>query len=199
MVNNNTYILLIVLLQILFVSCQKQLTAEEYVKWVTNPENGLRKDQKVQDFEISVMYQPQDYIIAKENVTNMNIKNYESKKKSLGNSENFQIRIKLSHGGNILRYKQNNLLNETTRINHFSFSAKNDFSIITNEDTMACKLCHYSRNYNLTPTVDLSLLFDELDKKSDWQLIYKDKQFGLGTVKFLFKEEKISNIPLLKV
>lgn len=199
MVNKSQYILLIVLLQIFFVSCQEQLTANEYLQFVSDPENGLRKDQNVQGFELSVMYQPVDYSIAREIESGVEVSDYNSKKESLGNSESFQFRIKLTEGGNILRYNQNNNLNENTRINHFSFLAKDDFSIITKTDTVACNLCHYSRNYNLTPTVDLSLLFDELTKDSNWQLVYKDTQFGLGTVKFVIKKEDINNIPSLKV
>ena len=64
---------------------------------------------------------------------------------------------------------------------------------------MSCKLSHYSRNYNLTPTVDVTLMFGELDKNSDWRIIYKDTQFGLGTVKFIIRKEDINNIPLLKL
>lgn len=201
MVNNKIiYILFVVFFQATFISCQKQLDAKDYIKYVSNPENGLRKDQLIGDFELSLMYQPVEYAIAKQIDLGKLPADFEKEKdKYKGSSDNFQFRIKLLSGGNILRYKQNQEFNENTRINHFSFLVKEDFKILTSSDTFPCKLSHYSRNYNLTPTVDLTLVFEELDKNTDWQIVYNDKQFGLGTVKFILKEKDITNIPLLKV
>jgi len=196
MVNRIKYISFSIVLFLTLISCQNQLNAKDYILWFSNPENGLRKDQFVKKFELSLMYQSSEFTKAKQ----ITINNYQSNLKSnLNKTEIFQFRIKLLKGSNILRLNQNEILNESTRINHYSFKAKNDFLIITKNDTLRCQLCHFSRNYNLTPTIDLTLVFDELDKESDWKIIYKDSQFGIGTVKFLIKNKDIKSIPVLKV
>ena len=199
MVNKVQYILLLVLMPLVSISCQNELEAQEYLTWMSDPENGLRKDASVGDFELSLMYQPTNYLIAKEISVNNNFDGYENKKETLGEVNNFQFRIKLKNGDHILRYHQNNSINENTRINYFSFLVKDDFKLESKTDTINCKLAHFSRNYNISPTVDLTLMFGELNKSSDWRIIYKDTQFGLGTVKFTIKEEDINNIPSLKV
>ena len=193
MVNKSQYILLIVLLQIIFVSCQNQLTADEYLQYVSDPENGLRKDQNVQGFELSIMYEPTEYLMAKKQDNS----GLEKRVAELNEFEHFQFRIKLKSGKNILMYNETQETNEVTRINHFGFQAKNDFMIISAEDTNYCVLSHYSRNYNLTPTIDLTLAFNKIDKNTDWQLVYSDKQFNLGRIKFLFKKEDITDLPIL--
>ncbi len=185
---NRVYIL-IFLVFIALTSCQKELTAEEYLAYVNNPENGLKKEKEIGDFKIGVKYEPTQFLLSKqENVEEDELSNY----------EHFQFRMKLKRGGDILLYKESNDMNEVTRINHFGFEAKNDFFIVSNSDTTNCIISHFSRNYNLNPTIDLTLAFNAIDKKNDWQFVYNDHQFNIGTVKFVFKKEDLSNLPILK-
>lgn len=172
------------------MSCQKDLTLEEYSAYISNPENGLRINQNLGDFELSAMFEPSVYFTKKQNgdLTLDEVSQF----------EHFQFRIKLNSGGNILMYKETQLQNEVTRINHFGFMGHQDFHILTAQDTFDCKLAHFSRNYNLSPTIDLSLAFDAIPKNDDWQLIYNDQQFNLGRIKFLFKSNDLENIPELK-
>ncbi|MBI3136215.1 MAG: hypothetical protein HYZ14_16190 [Bacteroidetes bacterium] len=178
----------------LLVSCTKQLSPEDYGRFVSDPENGLRKDQAVGDMEISVMYEPVEYMLSKESGFAENT----TRKEELANYEHFQFRLKLTGGGNILQYNQTELNNETSRVYHYSFDSRRDFVLIAGTDTVPCKLAHYSRNYNLSPTLDLSLAFEKVSHEVDWQFIFTDDQFGLGRVKFLFKQADIEEFPELK-
>ena len=192
------YILFFGLLIVIIISCRKKLDKEEYAIFVTDPENGFRKTQTIGEFELSVLYEPTDYIVSKEFDKNDESK-IESRKKELSEFEHFQFRLKLIEGGNILKYKETFNHNESSRINHFSFETKNDFILVSDSDTLTCKIAIYSRNYNLTPTIDLSLTFDKVNTDEDFRLIYHDQQFDLGKVKFLFKKEDLENIPELKL
>ena len=194
MLVNRSMLIGILLLGLFGFSCKKELNKEEYSAYVSDPENGLRKDQTVGGFELSAMYEPADLIIAKRD-----IKDAKEWKSEYETFEHFQFRIKLKEGGNILMYHETAQKNEVSRINHFSFEAKEDFMILSGQDTSKCKLAIYSRNYNLQPTIDLTLTFDKIEKKSDWQLIYSDQQFDIGKVKFLFRQEDLNNIPDLKL
>ena len=189
----NKYIFLILSLAFINFSCEKELNAEEYAQFVSDPESGLRKDVQINGFELSVMYEPADYLIGKQNISMddslvSNIRMY----------EHFQFRIRLIKGGDILLYNETVEQNEVTRINHFGFDAKNDFMLVSGIDTNYCKLAHFSRNYNLSPTVDLTLAFDKIEIKEDWQLIYEDNQFNLGRSKFLFDKNDLTDLPSLK-
>lgn len=176
--------------------CQKQLSPEDYTAYVSDPNNGLRKDKVINGFEISIMYEPVDFLMAQDDLSS--IDNGSERRNELEQFEHFQFRIKALNGSNVLLFNETKSQNEVTRINHFSFYAKNDFELVSGNDTNQCMVAHYSRNYNLSPTVDLSLAFDPIEKDHDWQLIYVDKQFNLGIIKFLFKEEDITGLPELK-
>lgn len=181
-----------------FFSCKKTLEKKEYAAFVSDPQNGLRKTQTLGEFELSVMYEPTDYILSKE-FDQANSNEIEKRREELDQFEHFQFRIKLIGGGNILKYREDYTNNEASRINHFSFDARKDFILVSESDTMTCKIAHYSRNYNLTPTVDLSLTFDKANHNEKLKLIYTDSQYGIGKVKFLFESDAILNTPELKL
>lgn len=186
-------LIILSLLAIVIGSCQKELNLSAYESFCSNPENGLRKEADSNGFLLSVKYEPSQLLIGRQGLSNIEAEDY-----GVDNYEHFQFQIKLISGGNILLHNETPSINEVTRINHFSFNAKNDFYLIQNEDTVACDLAHYSRNYNLSPTIDLSLAFPKIDKISDWQFVYTDKQFNIGRTKFMFKAEDLKNLPELK-
>lgn len=179
-------------------SCEKSLEQKDYAAYVTNPENGLKKTQVIGDFEISALYEPVDFILSKE-FSLEDKQGIEQRRTELASFEHFQFRIKLLEGGNILNHDETMSCNESSRVNHFSFEATGDFMLIAGGDTLPCKLAHYSRNYNLTPTIDLTLSFPKANETNDLKLIYTDSQFSIGKVKFLFERERIEDTPALKI
>ena len=188
-----------ILISLVFFSCSSVLEREDYVNFILNPDNGLIKKQTVENIEISVMYEPTDFIIQREFDLLDDETLISERKKELEDYLHFQFRLKLEKGGNILAFNQDEKYNESTRVSHFSFNSKNDFKIVSEMDTVACQIAHYSRNYNLSPTIDLSIVFDRLPTDQDWQFIYKDAQYGIGTTKFLFSKSDLQTIPTLKL
>lgn len=195
--NKYSNIVLLLCALVVFSACRKSLSKEDYAAFVTNPENGLRKTENLGDIELSVLYEPADYLLSREFETG-GTDQAESRKIELDQYEHFQFRLKLSRGGNILKYREDSWHNENSRINHFSFDAQRDFQLVDGSDTLPCKIALYSRNYNLTPTIDLSLTFERSSRENDLRLVYTDSEFGIGKTKFLFKQEDIENAPELK-
>ncbi len=178
-----------------FSACTKNLSPDEYKAYVINPAHGLIKQADIGDFNLSLLYEPADYIIATEDGVNDIV----SRREALNDYEHFQFRIKLKSGTDILNHLTTSSQNAASRINHFSYHVHQDFILVSGQDTNRCKMVHYSRNYNLTPTVDLSLVFDKKENQKDWQLIYTDQAFNLGKVKFLLKQNDLADLPTLKL
>ena len=97
-VNRSIILFSVALLAGFIFSCTKELDGNEYKAFVSNPENGLRKNQTIGDFELSAMYEPANYLLAQGN-GDISKEEYEQ-------YEHFQFRIKLNPGGNILLYKE---------------------------------------------------------------------------------------------
>lgn len=184
---------MLVIVSMLNSSCKKTLTPAEYDQFIHDPDNGLRKTEIIGDYEVSALYETSEYIHSRE--SNISSRSPTDRQSDLDKYEHFQFRIKHIPGGNILESNQDEFNNMNSRIQHYSFEAQNDFFLVNGNDTLPCKLSHYSRNYNLTPTVDLSLTFDKTDPQHDLKLIYADNQFNLGKIKFVFHREDIENAP----
>ena len=75
------------------MSCKKELESRDYLTWMSDPENGLRKDVVIGNFELSVMYQSTDYLLAREMTTTDNFNNVEKKKSYLGKRIIFSLEL----------------------------------------------------------------------------------------------------------
>jgi hypothetical protein len=65
-----------------------------------------------------------------------------------------------------------------------------DFYVVTSKkDTIKCSGVNYERNFKVAPFQKIMLFFSGIQPKDKIQLIYNDKLFGKGIVKFKFEEQ----------
>lgn len=75
-------------------------------------------------------------------------------------------------------------------VKYMSFNMENDFYIVTSRnDTVKCSGVNYERNFKVAPFQKIMLFFSGIQPKDKIQLIYNDKLFGKGIVKFKFEEQ----------
>lgn len=75
-------------------------------------------------------------------------------------------------------------------VKYMSFNMENDFYIVTSRnDTIKCSGVNYERNFKVAPFQKIMLFFSGIPPKDKIQLIYNDKLFGKGIVKFKFEEQ----------
>lgn len=74
-------------------------------------------------------------------------------------------------------------------VKYMSFSLDKDFYVVTSKnDTIQCSGVSYERNFKIAPFQKVLLFFSGIDPKDKIQLIYNDKLFRKGTLKFQFKD-----------
>lgn len=74
-------------------------------------------------------------------------------------------------------------------VKYMSFSLDKDFYVVTSKkDTIKCSGVSYERNFKIAPFQKVLLFFSGIDPKEKIQLIYNDKLFKKGTLKFQFKD-----------
>lgn len=79
-------------------------------------------------------------------------------------------------------------------VEYMSFNIQKDFTIVTTKnDTIQCSGVIFERNFKIAPNHKLLLFFSGINPNDKIQLIYQDKLFKKGTLKFRFKE------PILKL
>ena len=75
-------------------------------------------------------------------------------------------------------------------VKYMSFNMENDFYIVTSRnDTVKCSGVNYERNFKVAPFQKIMLFFSGINPNDKIQLVYNDKLFGKGIVKFKFEEQ----------
>ncbi|RTY91784.1 hypothetical protein [Flavobacterium sp. GT3R68] len=74
-------------------------------------------------------------------------------------------------------------------IKYMSFSLDKDFYVVTSKnDTIPCSGVTYERSYKIAPYQKVLLFFSGIQPEEKIQLIYNDRLFKKGTLKFKFKD-----------
>jgi hypothetical protein len=74
-------------------------------------------------------------------------------------------------------------------VKYMSFTLDKDFYVVTSKkDTIKCTGVSYERNFKIAPFQKVLLFFSGIDPEENIQLIYNDKLFKKGTLKFQFKD-----------
>lgn len=75
-------------------------------------------------------------------------------------------------------------------VKYMSFNMVNDFYIVTSEkDTIKCSGVNYERNFKVAPFQKIMLFFSGINPNDKIQLVYNDKLFRKGIIKFKFEEQ----------
>ena len=105
----------------------------------------------------------------------------------------YEFDIKQIQNKNLLEKKYTNLDYETT-INYLSFDIEKDFCLVTSsKDTIKASGVLYERHFKTTPNEKILIFFSNIEPDEKVQLLYNDKLFRNGLLKFQFKE-KYTNI-----
>ena len=74
-------------------------------------------------------------------------------------------------------------------IKYLSFKINNDFYVVTSKnDTIKCNGVNYERNFKIAPFQKILLFFSGINPEEKIQLVYNDKLYKKGIIKFKFKE-----------
>ena len=188
---------------LLVTSCSKQeLSPMDYVKWVDDSDNGLKKSKIYKGITISAQYRPVEYQVAIEEKSHaLSAEKLDSRSKQIEGMQYYLLRFALEdRSKDIMRFALSSEAEYYQRLNYCSFGMQNDIYLVQGTDTLSCKLFNAVRSYGLSPNADYLLAFEEKDAsaKTERQLIVNDAVFGLGPVKFKFTEDDLNNIPHIR-
>lgn len=201
---------LIILLCISFVTflsvtgCNFNSTLDEssYIKWVENEDNGLRKEKTIGDIEYILQYKPYSYIALYELKNTITTSDAVNKRiEELSGMSYFNLRMKHTKGGDIVKYNTTTPEEFFARSSYFSFDMQYDIFMVANNDTLPCALFHEVKNYGIAPFVDFVIGFEDNSEETiyDKELIIQDRVFDNGLIKFQLTANSLKDIPSLKL
>jgi len=174
-----------------------ELKPAEYIEWSDNPENNLVKEYQQNQIKLTCQYTTAEYISLKqsdpENLDEVMVKeNIEMVSEMI----HFKLKFEDTTSTNFLRNNYTTPEEFNLKSMYFSYDIQYDLKTVQGGDTAACVLNHHERTYGSTPYETLLIAFPKLRKEPvDIELIFNDRVFGLGRVKFFFSKEDLEGIP----
>lgn len=190
---------LILILSFLLVSCGKEENKNE--KDIDDSEiryklfqledigwKSKKNSQQLEDINFTAIEVPIQYYLLKDQ-GNSNLFNIDS----LYNQNKFERIIEFTFE----QENEKDLLEETFTklsyedgVKYMSFMMENDFYVVTSKnDTIKCLGVNYERNFKVAPFQKIMLFFSGINPNDKIQLVYNDKLFGKGIIKFKFEEQ----------
>jgi hypothetical protein len=181
----------------------KSLLPSEYVNWVQDEKNGLKKEKNIEDITFFMQYKPVDYVICQEEKNDSIKKELRNKKASeLSDMEYYDLKIMITNGeGELLKYGISSPQDYNERVKYYAFQMQNDISMVENGDTIPCGLYHFERAYDVSPFSTFLLGFKKSKKEKvdgEKTIIFYDKVYDKGIIKFTFNNKEQNNIPKLR-
>jgi len=174
-----------------------KISPGEYISWVDK-----YYSQKVTIGEITyeLKYLPVSYML----LTNQEYsdeKQFQKDLKDNDNSHYFSLKISRSdYSGDPLKSGISSENEYYGRVEYLSFGIASDVVLIENGDTLPCTVNSYERSFNVGPYITEMLTFSKgTEKPVDRVLVYNDRLFGNGPVKFRFGKEKFIQSPQIGI
>jgi len=189
--------LIFVFLTFVFISCnsvnKKELSANQYVKWFDENYTDFSFSKKIEDINYTLTYLPDEFLVAQQLLKDSTLK-----LKPTNNLLTFNLRISVDKGF-IQEYVMSNYQEMQIRDNYFSFKMANDFYMEIIDTITNATHVIYQSGHGLSPNIDFLIHFNQTKPNNDFKVVFEDKIWGTGTVKFYIPTDKIFQIPQLKI
>jgi hypothetical protein len=205
----STLFFYIALIYQLLLSCSnidKQVTSNDFIKWIENEENGLIITKKISSIKYTLFYKPAEYLALNEMklfpVDSLKLREFI---REYNNLYFFSLKIEDINGKNPLLINSSSPEEYQTLLQYCSFDMQKDLKLILCEDTLDCVFYHFESDYLLSSFSTLSFGFDNLylqerpDQNCDLVLWYNDHIFKTGYIFLKITKDNIKKIPQISL
>jgi hypothetical protein len=152
---------------------RKNLEPKEYINWVNDEENGLIKNNTIENYNYRCQYLPIDYFLARYN----NIKYLENQKSNIQNTISLVFEFMAKKVDDAILSP--NIIGQEMyleRLHYLNTEAKKDFKLIIQNDTLKCMDLNYENPFGISKNLKIMLDFDfqNVTTFDDFTLIYED-------------------------
>lgn len=198
-----SYLLAVSTLAVLIGCGGAGLTPKKYYTEITDPANGYLVIKEFPDIRFNVQYKPLDFIVLQEHKRNVpDAADMPSLRKEFEGMHYFTLSIEpVGSQADLLKSGNEDRQDYEEKLNYYAFQANQDLTLYSGNDTLPCHLYHFERDYGINPGISLVFAFEnnKTNEFDDIMLIFHDRVFGNGILKYLFNEEIMRNQPVLKV
>jgi hypothetical protein len=167
-------------------SCTRSLDRDEYVRWVSDYENGLHVSKESAPFIFDVQYQPTEYLAILDHSDLQE-----------GNAmQRYVLKVSMvDPKDNLITHSISTLAEKQQRLYYFSFLFQNDLFLEENGEELPCVLFHFEQSG--VGNYQTFLLGFEHPKKghgTESKLVVKSEKFGSLPIKIKISKQDIPTV-----
>lgn len=175
------------------------LTVQEFLSWCGDKNNKLYKSKDIADLRFSLSYLPASSMAFLELRTeSYDFQKFKEACIHYSDMTYFNFRLEIIDGtGELLKYKLQSPAQYDGRVKYMSFEMQKDIYLVQGTDTLLPGLFHFERAFEVVPYSTVMVAFDnkKFNKSNEFTIIYNDKLFEKGFVKFNYKNKQLINLP----
>jgi hypothetical protein len=177
----------------------EKLTVGEFVAWCGDENNKLTKIKTISDIRFNLTYLPAETMAYLELRTeDYDLAKFQRATKNYSEMTYFNFKMEVINGtGELLKYKLQSPSQYDGRVKYTAFEMQNDFCLIQGKDTLLPGLYQFERIFEVGPYANMMLAFDnkKFNKNDEFTIVYNDRLFEKGFVKFNYKNKQLINLP----
>ena len=159
---------------LLITSCDQRSPRQRLVDYMNDPANKIRQIIRIGDVKVTSKLLPY---------------NYSNKEDAISKDGYVYFSVNIESHKNEKPSKE--------KVLYLDFDMQQDFTLLRGTDSVAPVICQKIQN-GRPGSYEYVVAFNDDHNDQDYTLFYKDKLFGIGTVAFVYDQQHISNIPVLK-
>ena len=164
--------------------CAEKNDEASYISFVNDPNNKITQQIEMGGVTVTMKWLPLTY-------RRLMFSGSQQEKDSLVKEDGlyyFDVKLEKIQGDKPAKEK----------IMYLNFDMQQDFALAGSKDSIAPVFCQKIEN-GIGGSYEYMLAFESpVNAEEDFTVFYHDKIFGLGTVAFVYKQEDIRKIPILK-
>ena len=187
---------------VLCASCKHGVPPGEYVRYVENPNNGLKVKQEVNGVGYILQYQPIEYCVMLEKRSfSIPSEIFKEEYKRFQGLEHYILRIDKTEMDSLVNKLGDSSHYKKSITEYFDFNIQKDIKLVEGTDTIPCGLCQIDAGMasSYTFTLGFPNKNNEPSSLSDRYIIYSNKILNTGNVTLCVKGKDVKGIPNLKM
>ena len=182
---------------IFFTGCKYQLSEEELIKYINDPENGLVQIKEVNQVKYEIIYKPASLLLHKDNSIN-NDSMLKRKKEEYEKYQYFVLSLSAA-GEDVLYGGSGGFQNFSENLQKFSFALNQYVQMQTSAGDALYLADYYMPNlYGMAKSTQILLAFEKPKKETEeLEIIIEELGLGTGRQKFIFRRDDIEAVPEL--
>jgi hypothetical protein len=164
------------------------MNINEYKKWIEKEDNGLIKIKKISPNTYKLLFKPLTYELLSLGFKTK--KEIQTNKNKYVNMDHYRFTIHNDLKKSIIKFGEDDEF-YYDKLNYASFDMENDFTLITNKDTLKPVFCHFEQSQSTRDELTFLIGFKHIKLYDPIKIVYENNLIDGAIMTFQFDKKHI--------